>query len=124
MLFNSIVSRVLLLLLTCLILTTILELFFAVAFRVKKHNLLIVVLAQIVTNPIVVSVSNYIYYSTGAREGFLISLFILEIIAIAVEGVMYKFFFRGYSFINPFVLSLILNVISFLTGVILYGLTR
>lgn len=118
---SSIVSGIILLLLVCLVSTIILELLFALVFRVKKHNLLIVVLAQIVTNSIVVLASNYVYYSTGTMEGYYISLAVLEVLIVIVEGLMYKFFFKDYTFLNPFALSLILNILSFSIGEIAYS---
>lgn len=113
---------ILLLVLFCLLVTIIVELLFALAIGVRGKDLWIVVLGQIVTNPIVVLVSNLAVYSVGptkiSADLFLVFAGVMEIAAIFVEGAMYKYFFTGYGRINPYVLSLILNLLSMVIGVV------
>ena len=116
---SGIVSNIVLLLLVCLVSTIVIELLFAVVFKVRRRNLIIVVLAQIVTNPIIVLVSNLIYCITRADNiNFFIILIVLEPAAFLVEGIMYKYFFENYKFMNPFLLSAVLNGCSFLFGLV------
>jgi hypothetical protein len=90
---------------------------------VRGKDLWIVVLGQIVTNPIVVLVSNLAIYSVGptkiSASSFLAIAGIMEIDAVFVEGAMYKYFFANYKRINPYVLSLILNLLSMIIGAVL-----
>ena len=106
----------------CLIITVIIEVLLAFAFKVRRRNLLVVVLAQVVTNPIVVLTSNLIYRNTNSIMGFSASLAIAELITVFIEGIMYKHFFEKYNFLNPFLLSFILNLISFIVGIVVFYL--
>ena len=118
---SGIVLNIVLLLLACLVSTIVIELFFAVVFKVRRRNLIIVVLAQIVTNPIIVLASNLIYCITRADNiNFFIILIALEPVAFLVEGAMYKYFFENYKFMDPFLLSFLLNLISFTTGFVVF----
>lgn len=117
------ISQILIPVFFYLITTIIIEALFASLFKVKKRNLLIVVLAQIITNPAVVLVSNLVYFSSLEQpepiKNYYIAMAIMEIIAITIEGFLFKFFFEDYKTLNPFILSLILNVISLSIGLIL-----
>ncbi len=115
----SMIITILILLAVCLVSTIIIETLLARAFKVKGKNLLIVVLAQIVTNPIVVLVSNLVMVASpwlNRTENFCTSMIIMEAFAIFVEGLMYKSFFKDYKFIHPLLLSLLLNLLSVFIG--------
>ena len=80
----------------------------------KKRDIAVVVLAQALTNPPLVITLMLI----NLRCGFTIycaAVAVLEILAFLAEGVVYK---KTLDFkkINPFLLSLILNVFSFSAG--------
>ena len=126
--FNSLLSSnitavIVLTIATCLLFTVLIELIFARIFKVRGRNLLIVVLAQVVTNPIVVLVSNLLHYLGKAMSpfgidvvGFICGLVIMEPLAFLVEGIMYKRFFEDYKFLHPLLLSFLLNLLSFVIG--------
>lgn len=115
--FLSILS----LLATCLVATILIETILAAILGVRGKDLIIVVLAQIVTNPIVVLVSNlmlYLFFQSLERGIFFISLVVMESFAIIAEALMYKFFFKDYRKTSPLVLSAFLNIASVILGLI------
>ena len=101
----------------CLLLTIVIESLFAIILGVrKKKDILNIILANIVTNPLVVSITFAMNFFYGLKirniaEG------ILEIVAVLVEGLMYHQYLN-FKKINPFVLSLGLNIISYGFGII------
>lgn len=102
---------------TCLLLTIIIEVVIALILGVRdKKDLLNIVLVNILTNPLVVVIPIYFNYEYGLL-GRNISLFILEILAFAIEGLIY-IKVLNYKRINGLLLSLILNLASYFSGVI------
>ncbi len=102
----------------CLIITILVELSIAIILKIKsKKDIQNIILVNILTNPIVVTIPFYfnIYHGLIYRN---ISLFLLEIVAILVEGIIYKKYLTNKK-INPFLLSLILNVSSYTVGLLL-----
>lgn len=104
----------------CLILTVLIETLIAFLLGYRKKDLVNVILVNIMTNPIVVMIPVYfnIKYSLMARH---ISLGILEVVTLFVEGFIYYKFLERRK-INPFLLSLILNFSSYIAGVIINSL--
>ena len=100
-----------------LIITIIIELIAAIVIGLKKKDLINVILVNIMTNPLVVTVPLYINVKYGLLERN-ITLFIFEIFALLSEGFVYSKYLK-YKKINPYVISLILNLSSYLTGVII-----
>ena len=107
-------------LLRSLIPTLIVELYLAAALRVHSgKDLLVIALANILTNPIV----NYCYYwaiylfSEHSVYSWLI-LLALEVFAVVTEFVIYRFLL-SYDRIGKLKLSLLLNGASFLFGLLL-----
>lgn len=100
-----------------LFLTIVVEGSLAFFMKRRGRELLIVVLANLVTNPIVQSVSGVLtlYF---IRRGVYIGLVILEIWAVLTEGFIYKKSLEKRK-LNPYVMSLILNVASYLTGLVI-----
>ena len=100
------------------ILTVIIESFvgFIIGIRNKK-DLLNVVLVNIMTNPLVNSITLFLnfYFGVLSRN---IGLVILEILAVISEGFVYKKYLN-FKKINPYVLSLILNCSSYFIGEII-----
>ena len=99
----------------CLICTIIIELFVGYILKVRnKKDQLNIILANIITNPIVVSVPvlMLVYYGYNFA---IITLIILEIITVITEGYIYKKVLN-YKSINPYLISLILNISSYLIG--------
>lgn len=104
-----------LLMLRCLLLTIIIELILALILGIRdKKDIINVVLVNIITNPIVVLTPIIIYLKFGAIISR-ISLIILEILTVLVEGLIYKKVLK-FNKINGLLLSLILNLASFLIG--------
>ena len=101
--------------LRCLILTIIIEVIVAVILEIRnKRDLLNVVLVNILTNPIVVTVPVYFNIQYGILERR-VCLIILEILTVWIEGIIYKKYLN-FKKINPYVLSLILNSASYIIG--------
>ena len=98
----------------CLILTIIIECLIAFILRYRKRDLLNVLLVNIFTNPIVTSIPVYFNVKFGVL-GRNISLLVLELIVLIVEGFIYKKYLNNRE-INPYLLSIILNGSSFLLG--------
>ena len=102
----------------CLLLTIIVETIVAIALGVRnKKDILNIILVNIVTNPIVVSVPVYFNVRYGVLERNII-LSILEIATVITEGYVYKKVLN-YKKINYFILSLILNIASCLVGIVI-----
>lgn len=100
-----------------LILTIILEILFSYILGIRDiKNIKVVILANVYTNPIVVFLSNIVQLVNNVLV-YYISVFILEIGAIAVETLLYKRYLKPT--INPIQLSIYTNVFSFCIGLIL-----
>ena len=95
--------------------TLIVEIVFAFLLKVRSlKDLINIFLANIVTNPLVVSISMYVNMEIGLTEKYF-SLIFLEIFAVVVEGIIYKKYLK-YKTLNPFIFSLTLNALSFFIG--------
>ena len=102
----------------CLLLTIFIETSVALLLKVRdKKDILNVVLVQMITNPLVVSIPFVVILIFGYKY-YQITIYILEIINVFVEGFIY-YKLLNYKKINPFVLALILNVVSYLIGEVL-----
>ena len=82
-----------------------------------KKDILNILLVNIVTNPLVVSVPVLFNVVYGLFERN-ICLLILEILAVLLEGIVYKKYLN-FKKINPFILSILLNLSSYLVGEII-----
>ena len=99
----------------CLLCTIIIEVFMAFILKVRdKKDFLNIILVNIITNPIVVTVPVLIAIKYSYRTS-IISLIVLEILTVFIEGLIYLKVLK-YRKINPFLLSLILNVSSYFIG--------
>ena len=83
----------------------------------NKKDLLNIVLVNIVTNPLVVSVPVFILVKYSYSFS-MISLILLEVLTVIIERLIY-FNVLNYRKINPFLLSLILNFSSYFIGEII-----
>ncbi len=113
MLINDL-PRVMLISLTC---TLVIELCIAFVFKYRGNDLIYVLLVNILTNPLLNSIIvaiNY-YYGLKARN---ISLIILEIVVVIVEGFIYQKYLERRK-INGYLFSLILNVSSYVIGLLI-----
>ena len=97
-------------------LTIVLELSFFLVVGIRKpREILTVALAQL-TNPVVVLFCLWAYENIDAP--FYAWQIPLELLVVAVEGSIYKFFLQSQK--HPFLLSLGANYFSFSFGCILY----
>lgn len=104
--------------LICLISTILIETLISFILRVKtKKDYLNIIAVNILTNPLVVSVSVLIQVMFGLKIKQ-ISLIILEILAVITEGFIYHKYL-DYKKINGFILSLILNISSYTIGLLI-----
>lgn len=80
----------------------------------KKSDFIMVMLVNVLTNPIVVSFSFLAGFYFGLTAN-IITLIVLELAALACEGFIYS---KTLSFkkINPYLFSFILNVSSYFLG--------
>ena len=112
-------------LLRSLLLTLVIELFLAAALKMHSgKDLLIVALANILTNPIV----NYcyywaIYFFSAYSIYTILILLALEVFAVFTEYLIFKRLL-SYDRIGKLKLSLILNGVSFMIGLFLSALLR
>ena len=101
-----------------LLITIIIEVVFALILGIKeKKDIINIIIANIITNPLVVSISLYFNF-VYLMKGKIISLIIMELFAFVVEGIIYAKYIKLKKF-HPFLLSLILNVASFSIGKVL-----
>ena len=102
----------------CLALTIIIEILIAFVLKIRNVlDYLNIVLVNVVTNPIVVSIPVYINIKYGLLERNIV-LLILEFMTFIVEGLVYKKYLT-YKKISPFMISIILNFFSFFCGEII-----
>ena len=103
-------------------LTLLIELSLAFLFRVRtKRGLLVVLLANVLTNPAVV----FCCMALGPvlAKWYLPFQLLLEILAVLAEWRVYRSFQKDLkAALPPFWLSLVLNACSYGTGLILYDL--
>lgn len=103
-----------LIMLICLSSTIMIELIMSLLLGIRnKKDILNVILVNIMTNPLVVSILMYITYNRLFNTT--ISIITLEILVILTEGFTYKKVLT-FDKINPYVLSLILNISSYFIG--------
>ena len=106
-----------LIMLICLSSTIMIELIMSLLLGIRnKKDILNVILVNIMTNPLVVSILMYITYNRLFNTT--ISIIILEILVILTEGFTYKKVLT-FDKINPYFLSLILNISSYFIGRVL-----
>ncbi len=118
-----IINKLPFIMLKCLICTIIIEIVIALILKIKdKKDLINILLVNILTNPIVVSIPVLILFIYGKKYSY-ITLYILEIITVITEGFIYKKVLK-YKKINPYLISLILNIGSYLIGEIINRIWR
>lgn len=102
-----------------LVLTEIVELTLAIIFGVKgKINIIIVILANIVTNLPIVFTMNMLVGNVSKVFYFVI-LIVLEVFVLLIEGFIYDKL-RVESKFNGYKLSCILNIVTTLIGLLLH----
>jgi len=81
----------------------------------NKKDLMLVIMVNIITNPVVVLVYWLIYIYT--EWNIVIVVVLLEIMAVLTEGYYFKRY--GRTFKHPFVFSLAVNAFSYSAGVVI-----
>lgn len=112
---NVLINDLPFIMIRCLLITLIIELIVAFIIKIRdKKDLINVALVNLLTNPIVVSVPILVYinYFGNSQK---ISLIILEVLTLFVEGFVYSKVLK-YKKINPYLISLILNCSSYFLG--------
>lgn len=98
-------------LLPSLLLTQLFELPFAWLWGAKKKDLLVVLLMNFLTNPLVVMW----HYSTW-EHGFFVCTVLPELAAIITEAILLRQFARGTPY--PVLLGVMINLFSYSAGVL------
>ena len=107
--------------LKCLFFTILIEIVVGLIIGIRnKRDFLNIVLVNVFTNPLVTSIPVLIYINFRYTP-YIISLILLEIFAFVSEGLIYKKTLV-YKRINPFIISLILNLSSYLIGLLINNL--
>jgi len=104
-----------------LVLTLVFEIgFFFITGKRNRKDLLLVILVNVLTNPIVV----LLYWISAYFTNWNLTLvkIPLEIFAVLTEGFYYKKY--GQTFKRPFLFSLAANAFSFTAGVLIQQLIR
>ena len=102
----------------CLVLTIIIELIIAIIIGIRgKKNIINVVLVNIITNPLVVTLPFFLLIVFNYQV-YKYSIYFLEVITLITEGFIY-YKVLDYKRINPFIISLILNGASYLLGFVI-----
>ncbi len=100
----------------CLLLTIVIECIIGYIIGVRdKKDILNITLVNIITNPIVVSIPIYVMVKCQSIDARYKTLLVLEILAFLTEGFIYSKVLK-YKKINPFLVSLILNLGSYFIG--------
>lgn len=97
-----------------LFLTLLFELTVAFLWKVRKADIKIVILANVVTNPLVVLLY-YLALSASVKSWGLIA--ILEISAVIFESVCYKF---KSNIKSPIIFAIVANVVSYSLGLLIF----
>ena len=100
-----------------LLLTILFELFGAYVLGIrKKKDFILVVLSNILTNPLLVYISLFLMYHLDVARGQIITYAVLEPLVVYAEYLLYRNYLLSDK--NPFCLSLYLNLISILGGIL------
>ncbi len=95
-----------------LILTLAIELVYALGWKVRGRDLWIIVLMNVITNPLVV-----LWNGFTIQEGYLISTLLPELAAVAAEAFFLKRFGKDISY--PILLAVCINTFSYVLGCII-----
>ena len=105
-----------------LVLTIIIEVSFSLILGIRnRKDIYSIIFINCITNIIINYIMNTIKYFIYSNIIIYIILAIFEVIVVLVE---YKFYKRNleYKRINPLILSIILNTLSFSIGILIYNM--
>lgn len=100
-----------------LLLTIVIEITASLVLGLRKKDLLNVLLVNTITNPLINCIHPLFLFKYG-KSAQIICLIILEILVVLTEGLIYKKVLN-YKKINGYSLSLILNILSYLAGLVI-----
>lgn len=101
----------------CLLMTLLIECGIACLAGVRqKNDIIIILLVNVLTNPLVVSSMVAVNFFFGSRVSGVYE-YIIEAIVLIAEGLIYRKTLDNKK-LNPFILSLLLNAASYLSGVV------
>ena len=105
-----------------LFLTVILEESAAYLLGLRRKDLLLILLVNIITNPVLVTLSLLLMYHIGVGKGQILTYLVLEPLVIFAE---YRFF-KAYlcSKRDPLRLSLLLNLVSITGGILWHAISN
>lgn len=99
----------------CLVCTIAIEIIMSIILGIRnKKDLLNITLVNCVTNPLVVSLP-FLFLIWKGYYYYRISFYVLELLTLVFEGYIYYKVLK-YKRINPFLVSLILNLSSYFIG--------
>lgn len=102
----------------CLVSTIVIEILVSFFIGVRdKKDVFNVLLVNVLTNPLVVSISYLVNLRYGLFRKNIVLIF-LELFAFLIEGFIYKRVLE-YKKINGYLVSLILNIISYSLGIVI-----
>ena len=105
-----------------LVLTIIIEVSFSLILGIRnRKDIYSIIFINCVTNIVLNYIMNIIKYFVYSNILIYIILTIFEIVVVLIE---YKYYQKNleYKRINPLILSIILNILSFGTGLLIYNL--
>lgn len=102
----------------CLLLTILIETVFAFILGIrKKKDYINIILVNVLTNPLVASLTFACNIFCGLNARNVLEM-ILEILVVITEGIVYYKYFN-YKKINPFIVAILLNMMSYGLGIVL-----
>ena len=101
---------------TAFSITIIIETLLAYILKIReKEDLLNIIIINFITN---VALNIFIIISSILFNKLIINIILLEILIVVIEGIFYKKKL-SYKKINPFLISLILNTVSYFFSIII-----
>lgn len=103
--------------------TLLIELCTSIVIGVRKKDLIVVIITNVLTNPMLVFIAN-ICQTFLSIQVYWIILILMEVLVVFIEGYIYKKTIERKG-INGYILSFINNLASFLIGFIIsYSIYR
>lgn len=99
-----------------LILTIIFECIAGFLLGLRNKDIVLVIMVNIITNPLLVYICVTLMYYLGIDKAYLITYLLLEPIVIVVEWLIYRQYLSKKM--NYLLLSVILNIVSIIGGLI------
>ena len=95
-----------------LLLTLLLEITYALGWKIRNKDLLLVLAVNVLTNPLVV-----LFHELTAHHGIVVSMAVPELTAVAVEALLLKRFGKDITY--PILFAVCVNIFSFFVGLLI-----